>query len=42
MEVTMNKDIIKNLSIELNIREQSIETVLKLLEEGNTKNRGCL
>ncbi len=32
----MNKDIIKNLSIELNIREQSIETVLKLLEEGNT------
>ena len=32
----MNKDIIKNLSIELNIKEKGIESVLKLLEEGNT------
>jgi len=32
----MNKDIIKNLSIELNIKEKGIEAVLKLLEEGNT------
>ena len=32
----MNKDIIKQLSIELNIKEKGIEAVLKLLEEGNT------
>ena len=32
----MNKDIIKKLSIELNIKEKGIEAVLKLLEEGNT------
>lgn len=32
----MNKDIIKRLSIELNIKEKGIEAVLKLLEEGNT------
>jgi len=32
----MNKDIIKNTSIELNIKESQVEVVLKLLEEGNT------
>lgn len=32
----MNKEIIKNLSIELNIKEKGCETVLKLLEESNT------
>ena len=32
----MNKDIIKKLSIELNIKEKGVEAVLKLLEEGNT------
>lgn len=32
----MNKDIIKNLSIDLKIKEKGIEAVLKLLEEGNT------
>ena len=32
----MNKDIIKKLSIQLNIKEKGVEAVLKLLEEGNT------
>lgn len=32
----MNQDIIKSTSIELNIGEKQIETVLKLLQEGNT------
>ncbi len=32
----MNQDIIKNTSIELNIKAKQVETVLKLLSEGNT------
>jgi len=32
----MNKDIIKEISIELNIKTNQIESVLSLLEEGNT------
>ncbi len=32
----MNNDIIKSTSLELNIKETQVETVLKLLEEGNT------
>jgi uncharacterized protein len=32
----MNKDIIKNTSIELNIKESQVEVVLNLLAEGNT------
>ena len=32
----MNNEIIKNMSIELNIKEKQIETVLNLLSEGNT------
>lgn len=32
----MNQDIIKSTSTELNIGEKQIETVLKLLQEGNT------
>ena len=32
----MNKDIIKNTSIELNIKESQVEVVLNLLSEGNT------
>ena len=32
----MNEDIIKNTSIELNIKPKQVETVLNLLSEGNT------
>jgi len=32
----MNENIIKNTSIELNIKEIQVETVLKMLSEGNT------
>ena len=32
----MNNDIIKNISIELNISENQINSTLKMLEEGNT------
>ena len=32
----MNKDIIKNTSLELNIKETQVEVVLNLLSEGNT------
>ena len=32
----MNENIIKNTSIELNIKETQVETVLKMLSEGNT------
>ncbi|MFV0249425.1 MAG: Tex family protein [Bacilli bacterium] len=32
----MNKDIIKEISLDLKIKENQIESVLKLLEEGNT------
>ncbi len=32
----MNQDIIKNTSLELNIKINQVETVLKLLEDGNT------
>ena len=32
----MNNEIIKNMSIELNIKDKQIETVLNLLSEGNT------
>ena len=32
----MNKDIIKNTSLELNIKESQVEVVLNLLAEGNT------
>ena len=32
----MNKDIINNMSIELNVTKQQIESVLSLLEDGNT------
>ena len=32
----MNENIIKNTSIELNIKPKQVETVLKLLSEGNT------
>ncbi len=32
----MNENIIKNTSIELNIKQKQVETVLKLLSEGNT------
>jgi len=32
----MNKDIIKNTSLELNIKENQVEVVLNLLAEGNT------
>ncbi len=32
----MNKEIIREISKEMNIKESSVDTVLKLLEEGNT------
>ena len=32
----MNSDIIKNISIELNVSERQIDSTLKMLEEGNT------
>ena len=32
----MNSDIIKNISIELNVSERQINSTLKMLEEGNT------
>ena len=32
----MNENIIKNTSVELNIKPKQVETVLKLLSEGNT------
>ena len=32
----MNNEIIKTMSIELNIKDKQIETVLNLLSEGNT------
>lgn len=32
----MNNDIIKNISIELNVNENQINSTLKMLEEGNT------
>ena len=32
----MNNDIIKNISIELNVSEEQINSTLKMLEEGNT------
>ena len=32
----MNTQIINELSLELNIKERQVTTVLKLLEEGNT------
>ena len=32
----MNSDIIKNISIELNVSEKQIDSTLKMLEEGNT------
>ena len=32
----MNENIIKNTSVELNIKSKQVETVLKLLSEGNT------
>ena len=32
----MNQDIIKEISIELNVKTTQVESVLKLLEEGNT------
>ena len=32
----MNQDIIKEIAVELNIKNTQVESVLKLLEEGNT------
>ena len=32
----MNQDIIKQIGVDLGITEKQVETVLKLLEEGNT------
>ena len=34
--ILMNNNIVKEISLELGIKEKSTETVLKLLEEGNT------
>ena len=36
MMLNMNEEIIKNISIELNIKESQVKSVLKLLSEGNT------
>ena len=32
----MNQDIIKEIAIELNIKDKQVESVLNLLSEGNT------
>lgn len=32
----MNENIIKEISLDLNITEKQVETTLKMLEEGNT------
>lgn len=32
----MNREIIAQIAIELNVKEKQVESVLKLLEEGNT------
>ena len=32
----MNKEIISEIAIELNVKSNQVESVLKLLEEGNT------
>ena len=32
----MNDNIIKEISLNLNIKDEQVRTVLKLLEEGNT------
>ena len=32
----MNKEIIENISKDLNVKEVQVEKTLKLLEEGNT------
>ena len=32
----MNQDIIKEIAVELNVKDRQVEAVLKLLEEGNT------
>ena len=32
----MNKEIIAEIALELNVKENQVESVLKLLEDGNT------